>query len=130
MKPFFVDNDVVDAVFEVCQTDLSRPGLMLEDVQREECLSFADQLVGLGDSNVDELFNAADANDDDIVMRSEVNEAFQSLALSRSIRDCKKNGNIYKCSQTDTCCDSKCERLCYCNDGCWGSEVDPAYGIA
>ena len=108
-------------MFDVCQTDLATPGLMLEDVQKEECVTFADELVGLGNSDVDELFKAADANEDGIVLRSEVNEVFQSLALSRSGYGSKQpcnhdmDGNLYKCSGTESCCDwGYCRSKCLC----------------
>ena len=71
-------------VFSACQTDIASPGLMLEDVQRKECVTLADKLVGLGNTTLEELFEVADTNGDSIVMRSEIGEVFQSLALQRS----------------------------------------------
>ena len=81
---FYIDDEIIDTVFEACQTDPASPGLTLKDVQRKECITFADDLVGLGNNDVDELFEVADANGDGIVMRSEVGEVFQSLALQRT----------------------------------------------
>ena len=89
---FIIDSqsELIDTIFNVCQTNPASPGLMLEDIQIKECFAITDQLVGLGNVKMDDLFVAADVNDDGIVMRSEVNEAFQSLALKRS-------PNLYSC---------------------------------
>ena len=81
---FSIDNEIANIIFSACQTDIASPGLMLEDVQRKECVNMADELVGLGNTNLEELFEVADTNGDGIVMRSEIGEVFQSLALQRT----------------------------------------------
>ena len=43
-------------MFSACLTNIASPGLMLEDVQRKECVTLADKLVGLGNTNLEELF--------------------------------------------------------------------------
>ena len=78
------ESEIIDTIFDACQTDLAKPGLMLEDVQREECLTIVDHLAGESNGNIDDLFQVADTNGDGIVMRSEVSEAFKSLSLLRS----------------------------------------------
>ena len=96
---------------------------MLEDVQRKDCVTFVDQVVGLGNSDIIELFEAADTNGDGIVMRSELGEDFQSLALQRSggseSDECHKNpdNGEYSCAgyKMTTCCGCK---DCKCPDDC------------
>ena len=70
---------MIDTIFDACQTDLTSPGLMLEDVQKEACLTIIDLLAG--GRNIDAIFKAADTNGDGIVMKSEVKEAMKSLHL-------------------------------------------------
>ena len=71
--------EMIDTIFDACQTDFTSPGLMLEDVQREACLTIIDLLAG--GRNIDAIFKAADTNGDGIVMKSEVKEAMKSLHL-------------------------------------------------
>ena len=111
--------------------DHTSPGLMLEDVQRKECLSIVEHLAGESNGNIDDLFEVADTNGDGIVMRSEVSEAFQFLSLLRSNSEpkpeCKMStqnqygakfygygcNNYYK-----DCCSGKCSEECKCPMDC------------
>ena len=53
-------------------------------MQRKECITAINEFAGESNGAIDYLFEAADANGDGIVVRSEVKEAFQSLSLLRS----------------------------------------------
>ena len=77
---------MIESIFDACQTDLASPGLMLEDVLKKDCASTIDLLAG-SNGNIDSLFQAVDIDGDGIVIRSEVNEAFQSLTQLRSGSD-------------------------------------------
>ena len=87
---FLIDLEIINTIFEACQNDPTNPGLILEDVQRVECVAAVDQIVGESNGAIDYLFEAADTNGDGIVMRSEVSEAFHSLALQRSQKKSEK----------------------------------------
>ena len=119
---FNLDDELINTIFEACQSDIENPGLILEDVQREDCIAAVDGIVGESNGDIDYLFEAADANGDGIVMRSEVSEAFQSLALQRSQKTCEKrqprgyNRPVYHCAyMKNDCC--SCYG-CTCPDKC------------
>ena len=107
------ESEIIDSIFDACQTDLASPGLMLEDVQREACASTIDLWAG-SNGNIDSLFQAVDTDGNGIVMRDEVNEAFKSFALLNraSAPDCKKRDvwfnhhkrEEYYCNNMTTCC--------------------------
>ena len=120
------ESEIIDTIFDACQTDLAKPGLMLEDVQREECLTIVDHLAGESNGNIDDLFQVADTNGDGIVMRSEVSEAFQSLSLLRSGSPPPSNAKctrywatkyFYDCNGKTSCC-SCAKHVCKCQDNC------------
>ena len=113
-----IGEEIIDTIFYACQTDPSSPGLMLEDVQRMDCLEIIDHLAGASESNIDTIFKAADTNGDGIVMISEVSEAFQSLALLRKKKKCRYWNYHYSCSYSQTCCEKKCTDVCNCPDPC------------
>ena len=131
LKPLTIGNDrLIDTIFDICQTDLASPGLMLEDVKRENCANLADQLVGMRNEEIEPFFEQVDANGDGIVMRYEVFEAFQALAREESGEFCmgyyqyvngkKQPGTYYgeykkdKCKRVSTdCCKAECSE-CDC----------------
>ena len=96
--------------------------MLLEDVKRNACVAAVNNIIG-EESDIDYLFESADANGDGIVMRSEVADNLRSLALLRSGGDKKEKCWTYgtptykgyryffKCSGNENC--SKCTE-CIC----------------
>ena len=122
-----MNDDIIDTIFDACQSDPATQGLTLEDVQREECVAAVDEIVGESNGAIDYLFEAADANGDGIVIRSEVTDAFDSLAVLRSNPPCEKrwkrgeNKERYHCSYRNTVlADPTCCSCwgCKCPDKC------------
>ena len=84
-------------------------------------------MVGLGDNDIENLFEKVDANGDGIVMRFEVHEAFQDLARLESNmgrRKCTRDfggfygGGLNGCEKRSLdCCESKCKN-CDCPNDC------------
>ena len=66
--------------------------MTLEDVKGKDCVTLADELAGVCEDGIENLFNEADTNGDGIVMRFEVTKVFQRLAQDRcgEVRPCKE----------------------------------------
>ena len=104
--------------------DVENPGLTLSEVKKENCVKTL-EMAGVLKDDIEETFLAADANEDGIVMKSEVRDSLKEMELLRCSRCdyCKSESGklaldskgswvpVWDCSGTTSCyncSDCKC----------------------
>ena len=111
---FSTDHDIVETIFNVCSNVAENPGLTLSDVKNKDCMTILES-GGVTEDNIENVFFATDANNDNIVNRSEAMDSLKRMNFLRSDgsegpNTCTsekvgllKDRTKYDCSGTESC---------------------------
>ena len=80
---FSTDHDFIETIFDVCSNVAENPGLTLSEVKDKDCMKLLETMTGVTEDNIEKVFDATDANNDNIVNRSEVVASLKSMTLIR-----------------------------------------------
>ena len=68
----FLVHDLVDTILLSCQSDVAKQGLTLAEVKTKNCLDTLENLIGVKEDVIEDLFDKIDVNGDGIAHRHEM----------------------------------------------------------